>query len=832
MTVLVFRPHQAWLGDNITMLDSALQELDKLISELDLYLTNHYNEADTRVKFIDPLLTNVLGWNEHLHIRREESYRESEERRSIDYIVSLEYPVLVVEAKKSLKEFEIPQKVRHISYSLSGVIRDWKNAWDAITQAQRYCVDKGARYALVTNGHQYIAFKAISESPPWTQGHALVLGSPEILRQNFTLFYECLAREAISQDRLTDFAFPTGLPPLRERPRAHIQISNSGYRNQLYAVIDSAFRDILLDVPNADPNFLRDCYCSSEDSMRYTGQLNAVVVDPLPVFRAPIEEVRPGHRKDAFHQAVGRGNIASSGRPLFVVMGGVGVGKTTFLHWYFENQMPKEAKGQSIIVFCDYRTIESTVEELHARTLKIVIDDIISQTESQTTNFNQLCEIFRTRLKRELQGSLKPYADDPTERDKRIADLLRSYQDYSTDHLEALVTFIRARMASQVILILDNMDQKSPELQDRLYHVAHEFVYRCNVVVIVSLRESTFRRISKSVTASAFASREFHVKAQPLDLILGKRLAFLQAHLPSQKVQVTTETGTLDVVDFHRFLSLIQRSILSPDAHPRILECIAAVSNSDLREQLRMVYSFLISGQTKVGDYFWKYAANERATIPFHEVLHSMIYEDHRFFDESAGDRFVNIFEPGPGTHASHLTALRIIAYMEKGLGQIGDLRPTDFITVDDLFAEFGDYGWSREEIAFHFQRLAYYGLFMPESGSSKDAILPQPCALTRCGLYYLHNLYCDFTYFSAMASDTSMTNHDRADQIAAMLRENISGPKIPLQVRRRMAEVFVGYLDSQEQAELRGAIRKHRVVGGVHFVSRMIEALRLIPHS
>jgi predicted type IV restriction endonuclease len=266
------------------LLDDALQELVNLIGQLDQYLINHYNEADTRVKFVDPLLTDVLGWNEHLHIRREETYRESEERRSIDYIVSLEYPVLVVEAKKSLKRFEIPEKARQIKYSLSGVIRDWRNVWDAITQAQRYCVDKGARYALVTNGHQYIAFKAISESPSWTQGHALVLGSPEILRENFTLFYECLSRETISQDKLTDLAFPGELPALKVRPRSQIKTSNAGYRNQLYAIIDSAFRDILLDVPHGDPNFLRDCYCSSEDAMRYMGQLNSAVVDPKGCF--------------------------------------------------------------------------------------------------------------------------------------------------------------------------------------------------------------------------------------------------------------------------------------------------------------------------------------------------------------------------------------------------------------------------------------------------------------------------------------------------------------------------------------------------------------------
>lgn len=232
------------------MIDTALKKLDELIKHLDVYIKDHFSEADTRVKFIDPLLKDVLGWNEHLHIRREENFHKDKERRCIDYIVSLQEPILVVEAKKNLKKFEIPTTLESIDYSLSGVMQNWKNAWSAICQVQNYCVNTGARYALITNGHQYIAFKAVSEHTSWLKGHALVLGSPDILRKNITLFYECLSKEAIAQDRLTDFAFSSEEPILRKKPRTLINVTNTGYRNQLYSILDSAFRETLLDVPS------------------------------------------------------------------------------------------------------------------------------------------------------------------------------------------------------------------------------------------------------------------------------------------------------------------------------------------------------------------------------------------------------------------------------------------------------------------------------------------------------------------------------------------------------------------------------------------------------
>lgn len=813
------------------MLDEALKWLEDLIAKVDNYIENHYSEADTRVKFIDPLLTSVLGWDEYLHIRREENYRENKEKRCIDYVVSLQEPVLVVEAKKNLKKFEIPTTVKRINYSLSGVMRDWKNAWDAISQVQNYCVHEGARYALVTNGHQYIAFKAISERVSWLEGHALVLGSPEILRENFTLFYEFLSKETIAQDKLTDFAFPRETPLTRKKPRTLIKVANSGYRNQLYSVLDAAFRRILVDVPQRSMEFLRECYCSSEDVMRYKGQLNSVLVDRLPIFRSPVEEVRPGDRRDAFARTVEKKDIESSGTPLFVVMGGTGVGKTSFLHWYFDQTITENVKKNSVIVFCDYRTIECTMEELHSRTLRLVIDEIISQTEQFTTKFNQLYEIFRKRVDRALEGVLKPFANDKEETNKRIGQLLAEYQDYSPEHLLAVVSYLKRKMNMQVIVILDNMDQKLPELQDKLYQIGHEFVYGCNLVVVVSLREATYRRMTNSPAFNAFASKEFHVKAQPIDIILEKRLAFLRNQLSSKKITLDTATGTLDVLDFDRFLKLLRRSLLSSEhADPKILECITAISNGNIREQLGMVYSFLISGQTKIDEYFWNYAVDEAANIPFHEVLHSLLYEDHKFFDEGLGHRFMNIFEPAQRINASHFTALRLLKYLQDGLGQTGELRSIDFVTSEEIFDEFENYGWSREEILFHMHRLATFGLLMPESGDTQDVLTEQPCALTRSGIYYLDVLYAEFTYFTAMASDTSIADLNLANGIGQALRSNLTSTKISLQARSKIAEKFVGYLDSREQVEIKGAISKHPLIGRIRFVPRIIQALRKIP--
>jgi hypothetical protein len=492
--------------------------------------------------------------------------------------------------------------------------------------------------------------------------------------------------------------------------------------------------------------------------------------------------------------------------------------------------MPKEARKASVVITCDFRKIDAAPAELHQRTLKVVIDAIMAATSQYTSSFTQLYEIFREEIDREFKGALAPYSSDRTEREKKTSELLVRFQDYSSDHLRKVVRYLRVKCNLQTIIILDNMDQKSEELQDRLYQVAQEFVFSCKAIVAIALRESTYQRMLRSPNFNAFSSVEFHVKGQPLDIILEKRLQFLSAKLSTEKVSVVVSRGRkIDSADLDRFLNLIRISLLGNNADPQILGCVSSVSNGNIREQLGMLYSFFVSGQTKIDEYFWEYAKDVSRAIPFHEVLHSLLYDDQKVFQETVGHRFMNVFAGNPTGRANHFMALRILAYLHYGLGQAGELKSTDFVHRDEVSQQFEAFGWQRAEVGFQFRRLTQFGLLMPESGDPIDKNMEQPFALTKCGLYYLTRLYREFSYIAAMACDTSMSDMSVICDIADILKRSIYAPKIPLQARREIAARFVGYLDAEEKRELAGSVQNHAVLGGVRFVPGMITTLHNI---
>ena len=97
-------------------------------------------ESDTRAKFIDVFLCKCLGWDEKSCVRREVTYWDDAPKAAIDYLLSIMQPLLVVEAKKSGKPFELPDADRRLLYSLEGTIQSCPIIWGAIQQARAYCV--------------------------------------------------------------------------------------------------------------------------------------------------------------------------------------------------------------------------------------------------------------------------------------------------------------------------------------------------------------------------------------------------------------------------------------------------------------------------------------------------------------------------------------------------------------------------------------------------------------------------------------------------------------------------------------------------------------------
>lgn len=142
---------------------------------------NINSEADTRCKIIDKILIDCLGWSENNLTREDKNFVGF-----TDYILKInDIPYLIIEAKKTGVYFEIPNDYNKRRYKITGIISTIKNLNEAINQIRNYCINTGIRFAVITNGYQYIVFSAFSQGKKWEDVECIIFKSIEDISRIF-----------------------------------------------------------------------------------------------------------------------------------------------------------------------------------------------------------------------------------------------------------------------------------------------------------------------------------------------------------------------------------------------------------------------------------------------------------------------------------------------------------------------------------------------------------------------------------------------------------------------------------------------------------------------
>ena len=159
--------------------DAAI-EIKKIVDSSDL------NEADTRHQIIDSTIHDVLCWPRTLT-----KCEEYVARGYADYVLydRVEQPILFVEAKKSGYYFNLPatyQSADHTRFERIKTLSTDPQTKAAIEQVQKYCVDMGCEHAAITNGNQWIFFKAFEPGKRWQDLQAFVVERFDYFVDQFT----------------------------------------------------------------------------------------------------------------------------------------------------------------------------------------------------------------------------------------------------------------------------------------------------------------------------------------------------------------------------------------------------------------------------------------------------------------------------------------------------------------------------------------------------------------------------------------------------------------------------------------------------------------------
>ncbi len=369
------------------------------------------NEADTRHRFIDRLIHECLGWHPNqTHLERRFNGEYS------DYELGVP-PQIVIEAKRAGNSFDIPCETNNsILRSLSSLLKLSSNFQSAFEQTQKYCSDRGIQIGVVSNMTQIIIFIGVrNDGIPPSEGKCLLFNGWDQIESNFHRLWQAISPEAEHRKLLLKdlvSSVPTGIP-------AKLSSYLPGYPSFRYPSDSQQslrmLSDLLIeDAPNTPSyrkRFYEECYCESgalaKDALvgkkilsaRYAAMFNPSLQSPKLQGLKPSTNDKYGMDSEAVAEALGR-------RPI-VIIGDVGVGKTSFIRHLIFVKAIDEIKN-SIFIYIDLGSQANLGQDLHTFFLEEIERQLFEEYEVDLYENNTVRGIYYRDIQRFDNGIYAP----------------------------------------------------------------------------------------------------------------------------------------------------------------------------------------------------------------------------------------------------------------------------------------------------------------------------------------------------------------------------------------------------------------------------------------
>lgn len=595
------------------------------------------NEAATRLKVIDRVLKEVLMWTDS-DIKPEEHVTEDGLTTYADYILKTANIALVVEAKKAGPSFTVTPGKRKVKLS-NGFLQC--DLGEAIIQARDYARKFGIDYAVATNGNVWACFPAQRhDNVKFNDSIALVFWSLEdCLHENYQEFYDLLSRENVISGSLETALLGRveNQIEFRKLRNFYSQQNRTQTNNPIYHLIADelrlAFSDSILYL---DEDSFEKCYVSTPETMRFDSKIRMNIGRRSNVLNG--EVLKGLNDKDTQRiidkfQVKGKKKIhIKDSKPLAILLlGTVGAGKTTFLHYMrkvrireiFSNKEDTLTPHWLHIDFLDNPSESSIVDFIYKSILEYINrHPILSSQEF-------VFDAFREDIEAIKSGPLFLLSEE--QKNSRISDFLyeqykniKPYVDKIISHITKITSFF---------LVIDNVDQiELDDIQSRIFTESFSISRALSLNLVLSLRQSTFIKHKNSPAIDAFDFEVIQIDPPRISSVIAKRFALVKYMTSNKSGNFIAENGAkVALDDISQLVDIISGSVLGSEIGTRI----EVLATDDVRLALRMTREFLERGYTSPGKAVQIFREQGRYLLPRHEAFRAILLGTELTYSES-----------------------------------------------------------------------------------------------------------------------------------------------------------------------------------------------------
>jgi len=760
------------------------------------------SEADTRVKLIDRLLKETLGWPESgFSIRREEHIHKG----YIDYTLHAGDNFLLLEAKKEGLSFSLPAgtspSTRQTVKNTLSKQPDLQEMYDQVT---RYAHERSVKYCALSNGPQWMIFPGVrTDNIHLRHSRVIIFHSLEQIRENFVDFWNLFSFDSVKDGSLDERLGPT----LHAVQKSYL-FNREGKqlisynRNDLTPVLEEIlpryFGDLYGDPAQTD--MLKECFVEQDSLVDILRQTTFGRAD-----EAPSETLRSLGQMRYFYslpdvgkrlQALMKSFLGDERNKYFqVLVGRVGIGKTTFLRHFFDVVMV-DLRSDHFVLYMDYQnTSDSTdLEEFFEEAMWSML--MSHKRFDALTSRHTLLEIYGDEIAVLDRGPLSRLKKErPDEYGDRIDRYLEDQLCKRSRFLKHLATYLFTNSLARFVLIFDNVDQLPMELQEKVIRFAYAKTGSFHAFSILSMWEETYYASKHgSRVLSTIRTVPMLIARQSVTAVLIKRLRYLLRRIEEYKESLALlDTGGCSKQDFCDTLDLILRSLLVDNRKVRVFIELVALGN--IRAALELFSNFLTAGSLDTPKIRGFMKMNEEYVVPIHEFIKSVMLGSRRYYSESTSS-LLNLYAVGDVERPSHFTRLRLLNWLFDRRTQATGYGP-GYVTCAEILVRFSEVGISKRDCGSSLMSLNANALIENDVRSQQLDTAKHAVRITPAGRYYLKFLYKEFSYLDLAMQDTPFFSWDSFKAI------EIRCESTDMEKRFERCEVFLNYLEENESEEL-----------------------------
>jgi hypothetical protein len=760
-------------------------EMDRLIKwAASNYVGLQRNEADTRLHLIDKLLFDCLGW------AREDCHTEEHfEGKYTDYSF-LTPRRLVVEAKREGIYFELPAGFGRRVCKISTMAESDRGVDAAIRQAASYCQERSIPFGAICNGHQIVAILGSRlDGIPAMTGECLVFSSLEDMYADFRVLWDNLSRPAVLAYNLHATLGAESVQPPPEKLASRIAdypgIKNRNPFQTELKILGDLFIEDVVRAPELEQDFLEKCYCPSGALSQYSLISKQILQARYSIlFEKELggAALEPVHTKAGLADAFGSDVLAASlKRRAIVLLGDVGVGKSIFIR-HLIKVAAREVFQNALSLYVDFGKEPALAEDLESFVLRRCAAQLASDHNIDIEENGFVRGVYHGELGRFSKGIYGQFVESNPEfyLQKEIEFLENKLADRAA-HLRSSLEHISKARKRQIVVFLDNTDQRPTDFQDRVFLIGQSLAETWPVTVFISLRPETFYSSRMKGALAAYQPRVFTISPPRIDLVIAARLQFVLDQVRETGKFSGLPSGlSLQSESLMRYIEVL---ITSFQRSRELVEFIDNLSGGNTRRALDFLVSFVGSGHVNAEKILEIFETQGHYTIPVHEFMRAVIFGDFEHYDPSASP-VGNLFDISLPNGREHFLVPNLLAFVERA----GAAAASEgWVDPDKVHQFCQSLGFLPSQIEFAIRRSVRKGLLetTPKFSEGPSAAY----RITSVGSYTYKELATQFSYLDAMVVDTPIVDREARSMI---------GDSRFIADRANRALVFLEYLDAQ----------------------------------